>query len=159
MSILVQTSEPAPLRTPNIREISLLYGGILVVLALAQLYSFPEMLLIVQSFWLPGDRVTAYLLAAMIVICEVFALPFLLRMRMSSAARVTSMVLGWMVAVIWTGISVWLLVTTNAVTSTGMLGDVVTIPPGGLPLMLGLAFGVLAAWASWGMWPVKSNVK
>jgi hypothetical protein len=153
MSIFARVFDPPPLRTSRIRVVALVYSMILVTLALAQLYSFTEMLVIVQGYWQQSNEVGAYVLATGIVISEIFALPFLLRMRASHLARWVSMALGWLAAAIWICVSVGLMLTAPDVPNIGLLGDVIAIAPGIPALTLSLLFGVLAAWASWGMWP------
>lgn len=138
-------------------QIALLYAVILVVLAVAQLFSFEKFLPIVRDFALPGGRPFAYFLATFIVITEIFALPYLLRMRVSFAMRLLSMIMTWLVALLWTGIALWLIVTSSTVTNIGLLGTVVALAPGWLSVLVGLAFGALALWVSWGMWPISSK--
>jgi len=154
MSIFVKSTPANRPKTKNAPTIALLYAGILVVFVVAQLFSFEEFITIIDSYWLPGGIVTARVLSAVIVITEVFALPFLLRMRLSPAMRVVSMVCGWMVAAVWIKLTLWLMLTTNAVTTVGLLGDVVSLTPGWWSVMLSLSLGILAAWSSWGMWPL-----
>jgi hypothetical protein len=159
MSIFAKSTNAAPLKTTNIRPIALFYASILLVMAVAQLFSFPAFVEIVNSFWLPGGRPYATFLATLIVICEVFALPFLLRMRQSLAARAACMALGWMAGLIWLKLSLWLVLTTNAVTNIGIVGDVVVLRPGWWAVLFSLSLVVLAAWAAWGMWPLRRRQK
>ena len=47
----------------------------------------------------------------------------------------------------------WLAITGPAVSSIGFLGAVVTLEPGLWTVFIALAFGILALWATWGLWP------
>ena len=106
---------------------------------------------------LPGGRPTAYLLASSIVITEVLAIPYLLRMRLSLSMRIISMVMGWVVAILWSGIAIWLTLTGSQVTNVGLLGSVLALTSGWLPISLGFILGGMAAWVSWGMWPLENR--
>lgn len=121
--------------------------------AVTQLFSFTNFQLLVESYWLPGGAQGAAFLSGIIVVAEVFALPFLLRMKVSIAMRVISMIFGWLVPLIWVGINIWSLTTVNALHNIGFLGTVISLEPGWWTLLFSVAIGVLAAWASWGMWP------
>lgn len=153
MSIFARVSEPTKPKTENVKSVALLYAGILTVLALMQLFNFTNFITLVESFWLPGGLPFAYFLSAFIVVAEVFALPFLLRMRISGLFRFVSMIFGWIVPAAWFKLSLWLLFTTNAVSNVGLLGTTFDLTPGWWSVLFSLAMGILAIWASWGMWP------
>lgn len=157
MSIFVSPTPAPKSRTKDIQKIALLYAGILVVMVVAQLFSFEEFLAVVASFGYPGGESVAYLLAAFLVSAEVFALPFLLRMSLSTAFRWVSMVSGWLVATIWLVTSAWIVQTNAVVESIGFLGATIPITPGWWAVFMSLSFGILATWASWGMWPGKKQ--
>ncbi|MEO5949988.1 MAG: hypothetical protein ABIQ04_00920 [Candidatus Saccharimonadales bacterium] len=153
MSIFVNVSSGVAPKTDSVRKISLLFAGILVVMAVAQLFTYEDFPSLIKSFLLPtGDRF-AYLLAALIVSFEVFAVPFLLGMSVSPLMRWLSMICSWAAAGIWIFISLWLNFTNGIVTSAGLLGATVKLPSGWWTVFFSLALGVLAIWASWGMWP------
>ena len=159
MSIFVQpTAAPTP-RTKNVPRVAIIYAVILVVMAVAQLFSFDEFLQLVTDFGLPGGVRAGHFFAAIIVTVDVFALPFLLRMPLSPAFRWVSIVCGWLVSAIWIYIAVWLIVKEGIVANIGFLGTVVPIVPDFSTLLIGIAFGILAGWASWGMWPRKQLPK
>lgn len=153
MSFFVQPTTATPPKTPNIRLISLTLAGVYVVLAVAQLFKFEAFPAVIAGFWLPGGEPTAKLVAALFVTGEIFALPFLLSMRLSPAMRVFSMVLGWLVLAGWLFLALWANLTTSVVGSMGFLGATLALPVGWWAVFFFAALGVLAAWASWGMWP------
>ncbi len=148
------TDAPAP-KTSDAAVVSKIYAGILVIIVLLQLFSFPDLVSIFYSFWLPGGQVFAVSLAGIVVAAEVFAVPFLLGMHLSKAFRVFSMFLGWLAPAIWLYVLVSVLASTNAVSNSGILGAKVIVPPSLALLFLVIALGLLAAWASWGLWPFR----
>lgn len=123
-------------------------------MALAQLFAFEKFVPLVESFWLPGGKPAAYLVAALIVISEVFALPYLLGMRLSPAMRVISMVFTAVASAIWLYISLWLNLTTNAIMNIGFLGVKLPLPVGWWAVFFMLALLVLSVWIMWGR-PVR----
>ena len=141
-------------RTKEAQKIAYMYAIILIVFVLAQLFTFDDFLTLIESFWLPGGAPVAHLLGGIIVISEVFALPFLLGMKLSPLMRIISMGLGWLVPLIWLKLSFWLVLTVNAVSNIGILGTKVRLIPGWWAVFFSLALGILAAWASWGLWPL-----
>ncbi len=149
-----QATKPSAPKNSSAVRVALLYASVLVVFVVAQLFSFEAFLPLVRDFVLPGGRPLAHFLAAFIVTAEVFALPFLLRMQLSSAMRLVSMVMGWLVAVVWVSIALWLTFTGSTVTNIGFFGDIIPYAPGWLAVAVGLVLGVMAYWASWGMWPI-----
>lgn len=153
MSILVKaTKAPAP-RTDIAKQISLLYAAILVVLVVMQLFSFDEFLELFVSFNLPFGLAFSHALAPILIVAELFAIPFLLRMAVSPAFRYLSMFLGWLAAAIWLFISWWVAATYPDVSTIGFFGTLLDVTPGWWAVLLSLALGILAAWSSWGLWP------
>jgi hypothetical protein len=155
MSILRKpTPAPKP-RTTDAKNIAIFYAVFLTIMVLAQLFTFDRFLELMISFELPlGDRF-AYFLGAFIVTVEVFALPFLLRMPLSPAFRWFSIACGWLAALAWLKISLWLVVTDSLAENVGYLGTLVDLMPGWWAVFISIALVVLALWSSWGMWPLK----
>lgn len=159
MSFFVE-STPAPHpKTKNIRPVSLLLAGILVAMIVAQLFTFEDFSDVIAKMGLPGGEAFAGIRAALIVTLEVAALPFLLSMRLSPAARLVSMGAGWGVIVAWLFASVWINVTHPSIANSGLLGATVSVAPGRWVTLLLLGFAVLAAWIAWGMWPLGQKRK
>lgn len=137
--------------------ISLALAGLLIIMVVAQLFTFEDFPDVIANMWLPGGEGLASVIAAVIVIMEVFALPFLLGMRLSAAMRTASMVLGWMVIVTWTAISLWQNGSVNIIGNAGILGDTVPLPVGWWSVFVFVAIGVLMAWANWGAWSMAGK--
>lgn len=154
MSFYVRATDAQPPKTANAGKIALLLAAILVVLAVVQLFSFSKFSATIDDMWLPGvTTVGAKLLAALIVVLEVFAVPFLLRMRLSPAMRVVSMLFGWVSVTWWIYALVWQNVMPTAIANNGLLGATITIPIGWWSVCFMLGVAVLTIWASWGLWP------
>lgn len=153
MSIFV-LSTPAPLpKTNRVASIAILYAAFLTVMALGQLYTFDDFIALIGTFELPLPNALTYAIGPVLIACEIGAIPFLLRMRLSPAFRVVSMLLGWIVALIWFLFTLWASISNAPITTVGFLGTVGNLTHGVWAILLSIALGVLAAWASWGMWP------
>lgn len=144
-------------RTPESAKIAILYAAILTIMAVAQLFSFEDFLVYMHSLALPLPSELAYLVAPLLIVCEVFALPFLLRMSLSPAFRFLSMVLSWLAAGIWIYLTIWIVASAAPVSTIGFLGTVVDLTPGYWAIFISLSFGILAAWSGWGLWPGKRS--
>lgn len=155
MSFFVQSTPSPELKAENIKIASIALAGVFVLLAVAQLYSYEDFPDVLASLWLPGGRPLATVLAALLVVSEVLAVPFLLSMRLSPAMRVMSMVAGWLAIVAWLKIAISINLTTNATTNSGILGATIPVSPGWWMVGLFIALGALVAWVSWGMWPLS----
>lgn len=159
MTFFVQpTFAPVP-KTKDAQRIALMYAGILVVMVVAQLFTFEHFLVLMTSFGFPGEAAYGYFWTAFLVTAEVLALPFLLRMPLSPAFRWVSIVSGWAAAAIWLKITILLVVLGGAITNVGFLGTVVDLVPGVWAILVSLVFVVCAVWATWGMWPRQKSAK
>lgn len=159
MSFFVQSAPARAPKTKNIRGISIALAGIITLMAVAQLFKFEEFPRVIEETWLPVGGDMSLLWAAFIVILEVLALPFLLAMYLSKAMRITSMVAGWLIAVVWLKITIWENISGSITANSGLLGATLPLPVGWWNVLLCLALGILVAWASWGMWPFARRTK
>lgn len=153
-------SHVIPAQSPRTHDsliMSYVYAATLTIMALSQLFSFEGFLALLESFSLPGGAVTAHLIGSFLVVCEVFALPFLLRLALSPLMRIVSMILSWIVPVLWFLLSMWLTIITNAVNNIGFFGTVVHVMPGAWAVFVSLAFGVIALWSTYGLWPFPAK--
>lgn len=154
MKFFVEPTNPPQDKRPYIRHLAWLLAGVLIVLALSQLFAFEKFVPLVESFWLPGGKPAAYLVASLIGVSEVFALPFLLGMRLSPAMRSISAALAVLAPALWLYIALWLNLTTNAVSNIGILGTSLPLPVGWWAVFLVAALLILAIWVVWGRWPL-----
>lgn len=142
-----------PPKTRNSVVIGVFLAVILLALAILQLTSYDRFLPLLVSYQIPG--VSAPLLNFVIVFLELLAVPFLLQMKLSPAMRFVSMIGGWFVIAIWLAIELWLILAGIPVLNGGLAGANVALPLGWWLVVLVAALGVLDAWATWGLWPLR----
>lgn len=152
MSIFAQAERAIKPRTHHSGQMALLYAALIVLMVVAQLFTFDGFLTVLASFELPFGTSATYTIGAVLVAAEVFSLPFLLRMTLSRPFRWFSMICSWFVAGIWLFLTSWLLFMNIPVETVGFLGTVSLIP-GPWTVLLSIAFAIIAAWTSWGLWP------
>lgn len=157
MSVFPKAVDAPKSRAKQAISLSLVQSGVLVVIVLAQLFSFEDYLNIFTSMYL-ADKSTTYLIASGIVAAEVLALPFLLRLKLSPAMRVFSMILLWVVSITWLSLSIFLPLNQPGLSSTGLLGGLVDVTSSRLAIF-GVIFAILTVINSWGMWPLINNKK
>ena len=58
---------------------------------------------------------------------------------------------GWLVSLLWAGISAYLVISGSSVETVGLFGTVVDLMPGWWAVGISTLFGVMAIWASWGL--------
>ncbi len=146
-------------RVRQARQVACFYAAILVIFVLAQLFTFDEFTILLTEFNFPGGAPFAQLVAVVIVVSEVFALPFLLELSLSPLMRIVSMILGWAVPIIWIKLAFWLIFSATTVTNIGYFGTVISLIPGWWAVFFGIALGILAGWSSWGLWPFAIHHK
>jgi len=59
----------------------------------------------------------------------------------------------------WIKLSVFSLVTTNAVTNSGVLGATIPVAPGWWLVGVFIVLGAVTGWVSWGLWPLRMRAK
>lgn len=133
------------------------YAGILVVMAVGQLYSFEKFIPLIEGYSLPGGAGTATLVACLLVTFAVFALPFLLRMPLSPLMRWVSLVSSIAVALLWALLGIIAILSSNSMANSGLLGVKVEVPFGAIQLLWSVALLLLAAWSAWGLWPSRTK--
>ena len=146
----VTADEP---RNDTVKKGAWIYAAVLVVMALGQLYAFERFIPLIQAYDLPGGEPVATLVAAVIVVSEIFALPFLLRMPLSPLMRFVSMSLCILVPVLWLLLS-FAAIAIGDLENAGILGAKVEVGAV-LQTALVLLLAALAAWSVWGLYPRK----
>lgn len=141
----VQASYGPP-RTRRTIAVSLTVSLMVIGMLLTQLYGYEAFAAILSSVVSTNDSRAHHALAAAIVMAELLALPYLLRMYMSRLFRVLSAGMGLFLA------GFWLLVAlTNAHASNiGLFSDTVSLPGGLLAalwclLLTGSVVAIIAA--------------
>lgn len=152
MKFAIATSAPPPCSLAY-QIIAWVYAAVLVIMVVGQLFSFEKFIPLMYDYWLPGGNGTATLIASLVVVSEVFALPFLLRMPLSPLMRVVSMSCSLLAASIWVLLGVVAVAGNTAMENSGMLGVKVVVPSGMVQLGVAIMLGVLAAVSVRGLWP------
>lgn len=161
MKFFVKTTPAPPVKSKNITPISLFLAAVLAVMAVTQLLNYTGFVSLFVDYGLPFDLVGTGILTAGIIFLELLALPFLLRLRLSPAMRVVSMVAGWLTVGIWLLVQIWVNhpflyeIGVTPVRNVGLLGASVPLMRGWWSVLFVAALGVLMAWSAWGMWPGK----
>lgn len=150
------TEAPKP-RTKTSLQIGLFFAVLLLGMAVTQLFGFEKFIPVIESYQLPGGHVTAVTLASLIVVLEVFALPFLLRMRLSPLMRLLSMACGILVGTTWLKLIFWTNFADTAVLNAGFFGTRMSIPLGGWAVIYPLLLLLLAGWSIWGLGPWRKS--
>lgn len=153
----IKATEALKPRSESAKIAAWVYVAILVVMALGQLYAFEDFIPLIAEYELPGGDTMATFVAASLVVTEIFALPFLLRMYISPLMRWLSLVCSGVVAIIWTTLSLLAYFSTIVITNSGLLGTKVSVPPGIVSIGLSGMLLVLAVYCAWGLWPVKAR--
>ena len=146
-------------KTKESEKMAYFYAGLLTIIVLCQLFTFDEFLQLFSSFNLPGGDVMANFMASFIVISEVFALPFLLRINLSPLMRIVSMIFSWVAAASWLKLAIWLMISNNFTDNFGLLGALVELSVGWWAVFFCLAMCTMAAWSSWGLWPIVGQAQ
>ena len=148
------TATPAPKpKTKNSKIVSVFLAGLFIIMVVAQLFSYERFADVIGVF--VGDSPIVSVVAACIVTLEVAAIPFLLGMQLSFAARYVSMAAGWLVVLFWLVVSLATLIRLGMYDNAGFLGDTVALPGGWWAVFFSLGLATLSVWASWGMWPAS----
>jgi hypothetical protein len=155
MKSFIKSTPAAAPKTKESQLAAYIYACILSIIVLCQLFTFDKFLVLLEGFALPGGAAVGHFVAGLIVVSEVFALPFLLGLKLSPLMRVVSMVFGWLVPVLWFKLALWLIFVVHTVHNYGLLGTVTSLVPGWWSVYVSLALLILAVWASWGLWPGK----
>lgn len=159
MSIFVKSTEAKKPKLESSRWAALLLAGIVIVMLVGQLFTFEKFPAVLQSLGFFSSDASSKVVSALIVIFELAALPFLLRLRLSPLMRICSMVAGWLILLYWFVTSICLNVSLNISDNSGVLGDTISVPVGVWMLTFFMALGVLHGWASYGMWPLSRVTK
>lgn len=154
--IFAQAEAAAEPKSEIVKRVAWVYAGILVVMAVAQLFGFEKFMPIIADYWLPGGAGTVAFVAGVVVASEVFALPYLLRMRLSPLMRWFGLVCSFVVPLVWIGLSVGALAGESAIANGGILGAKVTVPLGA-QLVVAIGLLVLAAWSARGLAPLSQK--
>ena len=153
------TARTAPVVSLWARSLALGLAGLFVIMAVGQLFTFEETVDLVARFGFLPNHASALTLMAVLAVCEVFALPFLLRMRLSVAMRVLSMLCGWATVLLWFRIAL-AAVSHNLIHSNiGFFGEKLPISIGWWCVAYSLILIVVMALVTWMFWTPRALAK
>jgi hypothetical protein len=153
MSFFPTATEAEPPKTNSTQMTGIVLALFLILMLVGQLFTYETFAEVIDGFgFFPGKEIAA-IVGALIVIFEVAALPFLLRMKLSPLARIASMIAGWAVLLFWFGISEWLNMTLSLAPNSGVMGDTVHLPVGWWMVSFFIGLGLLDLWTCYGLWP------
>jgi hypothetical protein len=120
-------------------------AGVMVVLAVTQLFTFEDYPGLIADFQLPGGMFTAWTLAIFIPLIEIASLPYLLSMKIVPKFRLVSKWAVLAAGVIWTLISLWVAIRMGTSVESGIFGATLTTYSGWWMVI----FSGLLLWSGW----------
>lgn len=136
MIVLPKSTNPPKLVKPFAVRLGQAAALILIAIALIQLFRIDTFLPILDEI-LPGGNVAAGFIAVFIILSEVFAIPFALRMKLSPLAHLKSGALVVLAPLWWVLIDIWSLGLAD---NTGQLGQFVAVPANTFVLLVNVAW-------------------
>jgi nickel-type superoxide dismutase maturation protease len=139
--------DPPKLRTKQGPIFGWIAAVILIVFSLVHLFRIdtfvPEL-----SLALGSNQTLTLWVASILVSMEVFALPFLMRMRLSPLAQYVSGAFAVIVPLVWLLISIWTFGTNS---STAQLGEFVSLPSSWVLILTNLLWLVFSYYTIWAL--------
>lgn len=139
----IKATESPKLKKPYAAKILWILAGVMLVMALLHLIRIDKLIPVVAEIL--GES-TATWFVALLVIIEVFALPYLLRMKVSPGFRIVSGLWVIVVPLVWTCYTIWAL--GNGL-STGQFSSYVSTPASWWLIVLNVAWLGVSYWALW----------
>lgn len=143
MNWKIRATDPPKLKKPYAAKILWVLAGIMLIMALLHLVRIDKLIPAMADTL--GDNGAAWFVA-LIVIGEVLALPYLLRMKLSPGFRFVSGLLVVLVPLAWTCLTIWALGSEH---STGQFGSYVSTPATWWSVVLNFAWLAASDWALW----------
>lgn len=128
------------------RTLGLLLAFLFAVIAILQLFSFENMPGVIGRFWPGLGSETSLLMAALIVIAEIFALPFLLGMQLSVGMRALSLLLTIGTVVYWSIVAFIGMIRTVTLTGIGIAEPYALFPNGPWFLLMMTGVTIMLVW-------------
>lgn len=141
----VQATNAPKAKSRKLLFIPYVTSAILLVMLLSQLATFDKFVPILAGYHLNGGLLMAQLTAVGIVVSELFALPFLWRMKLSPLARVCSSLLGFAAGLFWLSLGIIGIVQAKQMANTGLFGSLVHLQSGVLLTAIALILLLLIA--------------
>ncbi len=151
----IKAHPAAPAKTSNSQQMGIFLGVFILVMALCQLITFSKFVEIIYQTNLFPYIYDGVALVATLILFEILAVPFLLRLKISDGLRVTSMIMGWLIVLTWLFLSIWMWRAPNPSGQWGLFGTLIPLMAGPWSIAFSAALVTGMAWASWGLWPLK----
>ncbi|MDB5165847.1 MAG: rane protein of unknown function [Candidatus Saccharibacteria bacterium] len=132
---------------------SLYLAGFFTIAAVLQLFAFESYPGVIQSYGLPFADGFALPLAALVVVLEVFAIPYLLWMKLSPPMRLVSMISGWLALAYWLGVGIWQGIVDFTIANAGLFGAKLLMPQGRWLVCYCAVLLILMIYVVWNMPP------
>lgn len=117
------TNPPRPVKSYGIL-LGRIAAVVLMSMAVIHLFRIDTFIPILDEA-LPGESITASVTALLVILSEVFAIPFALRIRLSPLAQLVSGALVALAPLWWVLIDIW---TLSLASATGQLGEFASAP-------------------------------
>lgn len=141
--LLKRVFPPEFFRSPAYAR-ALVLAVVYVGVALAQLFTFEKFPSTVAEWSLPGGQIVDVIVACVLPLLAIAALPFLISMRLSKWSRKVSGVMVIVTPAVWAALSAWLVATAEDGVNAGLFGETIHTSAN----LLLLLFTVLWLWAA-----------
>lgn len=134
--IFPKAVKPPKLVKPYAPTLGYIASALLAVMAIIHLFRIDTLVPIIDNA-IPGGTGAASTFVVVIVLAEIFALPFLLRMKLSPLAHIVSGFLAVLAPLMWTLLAIWVYDST---VSAGQLGEFIHLPGTWLLIVVNIAW-------------------
>lgn len=149
---------PAPkLKKPSDVYVGWACAGLLILMLVSQLFTFEKVAPLIENLDMGGGEPAARVIASVIVIVELFALPFLLRMKLSPLMRGVSMAAGWIAVLMWLYMAI-ISLALPGLRTIGLFGSIVPLAGGAMSLLYVILLAGLLLWATAVLWPTRRTL-
>lgn len=138
--------DPPGVSSPLAIKLGWIAAVIMTMMALIHLFRIDTLLPLLDKI-LPGGGVVAALIGASLLVVEVFAVPYLLRMKLSPLMHLKSGLDAVLAPLTWLLISIWALGVPH---STAQLGEFVETPSNWFLITIN------AVWLGFNLWTLRS---
>lgn len=143
MTWKIKATDPPKLKKPYALKVLWVLAAVMLVMALLHLIRIDKLIpLIGETLSEAGST----WFVALVVIAEVFALPYLLQMKLSPGFRIVSGLLMVIVPLIWECFTIWALSNGH---STGQFSSYISTPAAWWLILLNAAWLAASYWALW----------
>ena len=139
----IKATDPPKLKTPYAGKVLWALAGVMFVMVLLHLVRIDKLIPVVSETL--GESGATWFVAIMVII-EVFSLPYLLRMKVSPGFRIVSGLWVIVVPLAWTCFTIWALGDGH---STGQFSSYLSTPASWWLVVLNLAWLGASYWALW----------